>query len=579
MESAIRRYIIGSRRGWQTPLSMAHPAAADSRLEITSFQFPILLACLLALLFAGSSTRAATITLAWDPNFEPDIAGYRLHYGTPVGNFTSVVDVGLSTIAAAPDLVAGLSYAFYVTCYNLSGLESEPSNLVEYTVPPDPDPPTNQPPQALSAEILVASGIQIAVPLAGSDPDGDPIGFRILSSPSPGSLEGYPVMINPTNASILYRSIPGFVGTEELKFETTDGLLDSTAASITIRVEPATSPLPIDAGPDLEITLPGKAILRGSIAGLYVIDPDPTLQVNWFPVAEVSPKILETANPLVAHARFTETGPHVLFLAAGVDGQVGFDTTRISVRTLPDQPRFTLHREAELGTLTGSMTVGAEAPSTPGSSPTRWITATNAANGSASYQVDLAESADYFLWCRVQAPSPSSDSFVFMIDDDPSTRDIYDAAEEVYSDEWEWTLLCGRGGTNRDYTSAYTINPRVFRLEAGTHKLTFETLEANTRLDRFFLTSDPEFNPVWAETTQTPPTLRIRQVTTGSLEIEFDTVPGRLYQIVNATGLPADEWSPLTLPFQADSTSKRLSLAPPASDFARFLRVVLLPHP
>jgi len=79
--------------------------------------------------------QAAQVSLAWDPNTEPDVAGYKLYYSTPTDPSPTVSDVGNSTNAVVLDLTPGETYSFYVTCYNASGLESDASNLVTYTVP------------------------------------------------------------------------------------------------------------------------------------------------------------------------------------------------------------------------------------------------------------------------------------------------------------------------------------------------------------------------------------------------------------------------------------------------------------
>jgi chitinase len=69
------------------------------------------------------------VTLAWDPNSEPDVAGYRLYYGT--NGFGTVVNCGNVTNYTL-NLGRGV-WSFYATCYNTSGLESEPSNVVTWT--------------------------------------------------------------------------------------------------------------------------------------------------------------------------------------------------------------------------------------------------------------------------------------------------------------------------------------------------------------------------------------------------------------------------------------------------------------
>lgn len=110
----------------------------------------------MAILVATPSLCAAQVTLAWDPNSEPDVAGYRLYYGSPGGEFGTVINTGNVTNFTAGDLVPGSTYAFYVTCYNTSGLESEPSNVVEYLVPPIGDGGPE-----VSSLRVTASGLEI----------------------------------------------------------------------------------------------------------------------------------------------------------------------------------------------------------------------------------------------------------------------------------------------------------------------------------------------------------------------------------------------------------------------------------
>lgn len=77
--------------------------------------------------------HAETVTLSWDANSEPDIAGYRIHYGTAADPYKMTVEVGEPT-AAITNLERGLTYTFAVTAYNTSGAESAYSFPVSYTV-------------------------------------------------------------------------------------------------------------------------------------------------------------------------------------------------------------------------------------------------------------------------------------------------------------------------------------------------------------------------------------------------------------------------------------------------------------
>jgi len=42
----------------------------------------------------GSTGEGGLITIAWDPNKEPELAGYRIYYGTASGSYKRCVDIG-----------------------------------------------------------------------------------------------------------------------------------------------------------------------------------------------------------------------------------------------------------------------------------------------------------------------------------------------------------------------------------------------------------------------------------------------------------------------------------------------------
>lgn len=81
---------------------------------------------------------AGEITLAWDPNSEADLAGYRLYMqeGAQASGYRLLVDIPLFDIdSEAPsftifDLMADTHYYFAITAYNANGDESGFSNSV-----------------------------------------------------------------------------------------------------------------------------------------------------------------------------------------------------------------------------------------------------------------------------------------------------------------------------------------------------------------------------------------------------------------------------------------------------------------
>jgi hypothetical protein len=75
----------------------------------------------------------STVALAWDANAEPDLAGYRVHYGTASGNYINVLDVGNQPTATISGLTGQGTFYFIVTAYNIDGIESLPSNELSFT--------------------------------------------------------------------------------------------------------------------------------------------------------------------------------------------------------------------------------------------------------------------------------------------------------------------------------------------------------------------------------------------------------------------------------------------------------------
>lgn len=92
------------------------------------------LACCLALLLFSARAEAAWITIGWDQNTEPDLAGYLVSYGTAAGRDEVMVNVGKTTTWTFPAANVGIRYFFRVYAYNSSGLRSSPSTEVNATV-------------------------------------------------------------------------------------------------------------------------------------------------------------------------------------------------------------------------------------------------------------------------------------------------------------------------------------------------------------------------------------------------------------------------------------------------------------
>jgi len=111
------------------------PLALRPKHSLTTVLLLLLATCALCLVPMGQTAFAANITMAWDSNQEPDIAGYRLHYGTSSGNYSKHIDVGNTIQHTITGLQAGVTYYFAATAYDSNDLESAYSEELVYTTP------------------------------------------------------------------------------------------------------------------------------------------------------------------------------------------------------------------------------------------------------------------------------------------------------------------------------------------------------------------------------------------------------------------------------------------------------------
>ena len=93
-----------------------------------------------ALYFIVSSTIACAgqVTLGWDKSTEPEVAGYKVYYGTATRNYTQNVKITSPDITTCTiiNLTEGQKYYFAATAYNAELIESDYSAEVFTTITP-----------------------------------------------------------------------------------------------------------------------------------------------------------------------------------------------------------------------------------------------------------------------------------------------------------------------------------------------------------------------------------------------------------------------------------------------------------
>jgi hypothetical protein len=77
----------------------------------------------------GSVTQ---VSLEWDPNTEPDLAGYKVYCGVSSGIYDTVYDAGNQTTYTITGLETGKRYYIAITAYNMADMESGYSDEVVF---------------------------------------------------------------------------------------------------------------------------------------------------------------------------------------------------------------------------------------------------------------------------------------------------------------------------------------------------------------------------------------------------------------------------------------------------------------
>lgn len=85
--------------------------------------------------------HCATVSLDWFRNPEPDVAEYRIYYGSVSGAYTDCASAGSRTNITIGGLASGATYFFAATAINVAGLESKPSIEISYRTPDAPPAP------------------------------------------------------------------------------------------------------------------------------------------------------------------------------------------------------------------------------------------------------------------------------------------------------------------------------------------------------------------------------------------------------------------------------------------------------
>jgi hypothetical protein len=106
------------------------------RLFVMCSRVLLLLAQALIFQFTNAA-YAASVSLAWDPHLDSNVAGYNIYRSSELGKFTSAPLNGespVTTTSFTDSTVQAGTYYYVVRAVDISGRESDASNLVEATI-------------------------------------------------------------------------------------------------------------------------------------------------------------------------------------------------------------------------------------------------------------------------------------------------------------------------------------------------------------------------------------------------------------------------------------------------------------
>ena len=86
--------------------------------------FKITILSIILLLSTSICYAITSVTLAWDANTDPAVAGYKLYYGLSSRNYSAPVDVGKVTQYTLNDVPEGVNLYYAVTAYDANKNES-----------------------------------------------------------------------------------------------------------------------------------------------------------------------------------------------------------------------------------------------------------------------------------------------------------------------------------------------------------------------------------------------------------------------------------------------------------------------
>ena len=144
------------------------------------------------------TVQTGAVALEWDDSSNPAVEGYKIHYGTQPGVYTSVIDVGPYLGGVVHGLVTGQESYFSVGAY-VANVEGPLSVEVSYVVVNDPEAgPETSATATVTVMVVTANDGPVAVDDAATTAEDTAVSIAVLANDS--DLDGDTLTVSAATA-------------------------------------------------------------------------------------------------------------------------------------------------------------------------------------------------------------------------------------------------------------------------------------------------------------------------------------------------------------------------------------------